>query len=459
LETRPADIRALFNHLRNTDIDRMVVHFHGGLVPEDRGAASAERILRDYYGGTVAHPVFFIWETGPLETLWRNLSDIHDTTLFKRIIALLAKKLAKYTGVQVGARGAGVEPSDADIAAELAKERPFEDLDMAAAPGAKGGALPPEPQLEQQLEVEMEEALSADLKLRDMLQRRDRGAERLSNDLTGRAAPGAKGPISILTLAGALARVVARCLVRWSKGRDHGFYPTLMEEAVRELYLDDFGAWMWGNMKEVAEQMWLPNGSELGLDSHPGRLFLDELAAFQRERPGFLVDLVGHSAGSIAICHLLEANAASNIGVGVRNVIFLAPAVRSDLFHRTLLAEPGRVERLRIFTMQDGREREDVLVKFVYTRSLLYLISGVLEPDEADCPILGMERFLTATAPFDDAYLVEIGNWLKAQGSDRLALSVTEPEAPAGMRSTAIEHGGFTEDEETMRSVCRLIDV
>jgi len=458
LTTSPDDIRALFAHLRTADTDRMVVHFHGGLVAEDRGTQSASRILRDYYGSTTAHPVFFIWETGALETLWRNLGDIHETKLFKRIIALLAKKLAKYAGVPVGARGAGLEPSDADIAAELTKERPFDDLDTAAAAGAKGCALPPPAQLQQQLEAELEESLSADPELRDMLQARDRGAERLPGDLAAPAVSGARGPVSILTLAAALARVVVRCLGRWSRGRDHGFYPTLMEETVRELYLDDFGAWMWGGMKEAARQMWLPNGPDLGLDSHPGRLFLEELADLQRARPGFLVDLVGHSAGSIAICHLLEANAADGIGVRIRNIMLLAPAVRSDLFHKAMLAAPSRFERLRIFTMQDAYERKDTLVKFVYTRSLLYLISGVLEADQADCPILGMERYLTAEPPFDLTELVETANWLKARNADRLALSITDDSAAPDMRSAAVKHGCFTEDDATMRSVCRLID-
>ncbi|WP_058555229.1 alpha/beta hydrolase [Thiohalocapsa sp. ML1] len=457
LGTTPDDIRILFSHLRTADADRMIVHFHGGLVPEERGADSAERILHDYYGTTNAHPVFFIWETGALETLWRNLADIHGTKLFQQILRLLVKKLAKYAGVRVGARGAGLEPADADIEAELHKKRPFEDMDATPAQGAKGGALPPQRQLEQQLEAEMEEALSAEPELRDMLQRRDRGAERLPEDLAERPVPGAKGPISTLTLAAALARIVVRCLKRRHLGRDHGFYPTLIEEAVRELYLDDFGVWMWGNMKDVARQMWLPNGPDLDPDSHPGRLFLEELAALQRERPGFTVDLVGHSAGSIAICHLLEANAADAIGVAIRNLIFLAPAVRSDLFHETLLAAPDRCERLRVLTMDDSHECRDTLVDYVYTRSLLYLISGVLEANEPDCPILGMERFLTAAAPFDDARLVAIAQWLKAPGADRLVLSVTKPEAAPGMRSEAVEHGGFTEDDETMRSVCRLI--
>lgn len=412
----------------------------------------------DIYSGTKAHPVCFIWETGLIGIIQRNLLDIHNTKLFKRLIVLLAKKLAKYLGIEVGAKGAGREPDTAEIEMELAKERPFDNLDAGQRAGAKGGALPPPAQLEQQARGEIEMALSADPELRSMLQRRDQGAELLREGLAAPSAPGAKEPISIITVAAALARVVTRCIGRWTRGRDHGFYPTLMEESVRELYLDDFGAWVWGRMKSSAEQMWLPNGPVLGPDSHPGSLFLEELAELQRQRPGFIVDLVGHSAGSIAIAHLLQANAARSIGVHIRNIMLLAPAVRSDLFHAEVIEPPRCYERLRVFTMRDAYECRDMLVPYVYTRSLLYLISGVLEPNQVDCPILGMERYLTTEPPYGDAVLVETADWLKAPDTERLVLSVTDSTAPPGRRSASESHEAFDDDQATMDSVCRLID-
>jgi len=461
LHTTPEDIRSLMGHLRTAETDRMVVHFHGGLVSEGKGIAGAERLIR-VYGRTRAHPVCFIWETGLIETLRRNLLDIHETKLFKWLIKLLARKVAKYLGVAIGAKGAGLEPDAAEIEAELVKERPFDAIDLTRPAGAKGGAVPAAPQLEQQVQAEMELELSADPELRTLLDERREGGELLRDELAAPMATGAKGPVSIATAAAALARVVVRCIGRWDAGRAHGFYPTLIEETVRELYLDDFGAWAWGNMKDIAEQMWLPNGEELGPDSHPGTLFLDELAKLQQDRPGFIVDLVGHSAGSIAICHLLQANAERGIGVRIRNIALLAPAVRSDLFHAAVLApaleQAPRCERLRVFTMSDDYESKDMLVPYVYTRSLLYLISGVLESDQVDCPLLGMERYLTQAPPYDHERLVAISRWLAAPDTDRLALSVTDADAPQGLRSRSEHHGDFDDDEETMVSVCRMID-
>ena len=454
LQSTPDDILALFADLRAGGTDHLVVHFHGGLISEGEGKNIAERMIA-VYSETKAHPVCFIWETGLAEIIRNNLLDIHDTKLFKRLIVLLAKKLAKYLGVQVGARGAGLEPDTADVEAELAKPRPFDDLDRAQPTGAKGGALPPPAVLEQQARVELEMELAADPELAGMLQRRDQGAERLRD---GPAGTGARGPISLATAAAAMARVLARSLGRWMKGHDHGFYPTLVEEVLRELYLDDFGAWVWSGMKTAAEQMWLPNGAELDADSHPGTLFLEQLAALQRERPGFVVDLVGHSAGSIAIAHLLKANAERGIGAHIRNIMLLAPAARSDLFHAEITSHPERFERLRVFTMSDDYERRDMLVPHVYTRSLLYFIAGVLEPDQVDCPVSGMQRYLSAEPPYDDGMLVDISGWLNEEGKDRLVFSVTGADAPPGHRSESRTHGDFDDDPATRASLCQMID-
>ena len=229
-----------------------------------------------------------------------------------------------------------------------------------------------------------------------------------------------------------------------------------MEELVRELYLDDLGAWVWGGMKQAAAQMWLPNSGPLDADSHPGSLFLEQLAALQRERP-LRVDLVGHSAGSIAICELLRANAERGIGVKIRNIALLAPAVRSDLFHAQIVSHPERFERLRTYTMSDAYECQDSLVPYVYTRSLLYLISGILEPDQVDCPLAGMERYLSGDAPYDTQLLTDISTWICEPDRDRLALAVTSDQAPAGMRTESRKHGDFDEDPTTLDSLRQLI--
>ena len=48
--------------------------------------------------------------------------------------------------------------------------------------------------------------------------------------------------------------------------------------------------------------------------------------------------------------------------------------------------------------MTDELEQADRLIPVIYPHSLLYFVSGVLE-DEADKPLLGMERYLTRRLP------------------------------------------------------------
>ncbi|MEO1161327.1 MAG: hypothetical protein AAFW74_12890, partial [Pseudomonadota bacterium] len=234
-----------------------------------------------------------------------------------------------------------------------------------------------------------------------------------------------------------------------------GLYPTVIEEILREFYLADFGEWIWARMKTVAEQMWLPNEGSLDEDSHPGTYFLKKLAAHQSANPSFSVDFVGHSAGSIAICHMLRsADAAGNLPQ-IRNIVFLAPACLTTLMHEEIISHPDRFADFRMFTMDDEFEQKDRLVPLIYPRSLLYLISGALEM-EVDIPVAGMTRFWTGEEPFDDAHLSETAAWLKEAGKDRNVLSVTDG-GPDGMRSRSDKHGDFDNDPETLASLTHMV--
>ena len=105
--------------------------------------------------------------------------------------------------------------------------------------------------------------------------------------------------------------------------------------------------------------------------------------------------------------------------------------------------------------MMDEVEKKDHLVPFIYTRSLLYFISGVLE-EEVDAPIAGMHRFWAGTKPFDDAYLVDTQNWLKAGGKNRSVLSGTTGDN-AGLESKSVTHGGFDDDDATRKSLTHIV--
>ena len=201
-----------------------------------------------------------------------------------------------------------------------------------------------------------------------------------------------------MTIAKLVVRVVSRTLKRFTAKRDHGVIPTVVEEVMREAYVARVGAWIWSGMKIAAENMWKPNAGPVDQSSHAGTHLLDGLAKLQADEPALTVDLIGHSAGSIAIAHMLEAAAERHPAFHVRNVILLAPAASADVFERGVAANEVLFDAFRMFTMEDVLECKDHLVPGVYPRSLLYLISGIVDGD-ADSAVVGLRRHTSGQAP------------------------------------------------------------
>ncbi len=211
----------------------------------------------------------------------------------------------------------------------------------------------------------------------------------------------------------------------------------------------DFGRWVWDGMKATAQKMWASNHDLSGEALHGGRYFLEKLSEY-RQKHEVLVDLVGHSAGAIVIGNCLKTIADNNLSLPIRNIIFLAPACTIDLLHDEIIAKPERYQHFRMFTMMDRYEMEDRLVPYVYTRSLLYFISGVLE-DEADKPIAGLDHHTQSNAPFAGRWINDISTFLR--NDHHLVLSVTGPNSQQGLQSASKSHPDFDNDPETLESL------
>lgn len=453
LETKPADIDALFTHLRDTNADKLTVHFHGGLIKESAGGAIARKMWELFKDD--AHPVTFVWETGLIETVTRNLESLYGTKLYQKVVKYVIRHAGKRLGGSVGARGPGEPMSMNEIQAELRAVKPFDQYDE----GARGAAeLLDEAEIdaaEAEIEVDIEQDLEADAEVEEALEDEAPQTELLDPALVAEIeADAGRGIISTAVLARKLAAVVLRVLKRFVRKRDHGFYPTVVEETLRELYLADLGAWVWSGMKDAAEKMWDENTGPITQQSHVGAYFLDRLSELQQERP-LTIDLVGHSAGSIAICHMLRTAAARHPDLAIRNILFLAPACTMDLFRENIVTKPERYRNFRMFTMGDDLEKDDQLVPFVYTRSLLYLISGVLEKDE-DHLIAGLELQLRGADPYDTPELDTVSTFLRAPGENRLVLSETKG-AGNGLNSASHKHGDFDDDPDTRASLQSIV--
>lgn len=111
------------------------------------------------------------------------------------------------------------------------------------------------------------------------------------------------------------------------------------------------------------------------------------------------VHVMGHSAGSIILGHLLSAAAARHADEMLRSVHLYAPACTVQFANQHYAPNERLMERLYIDLLSDRVERNDQ-VAAIYRKSLLYLVSNALEGDQRT-PLLGMENV------FDENY----GGW------------------------------------------------
>jgi len=458
-QTGPAQVDALFAGLAQANPDKVVLHFHGGLVNEERGIDIAKK-LTDKYVAAGAHPVTFVWETGLGETLWDNLGEIHSTKLFKRILKFVLKRAAKRLNMDVG-RGAGKALTD-DEAERLIDGTLQISID---AENAARGSMPikteeeaddlcNELRDEMMVEIEAIDGFKAELALAADME----GAGELVPDLRDKTAPpGARGA-RLAKVAMAVAKVAVAVIKRYIKKTDHGLHATTVEELLRAIYVADIGGFVWGSMQRKARLMWRSNEGRSGDERYAGAYFVEGLVRhLEHINPNLQIDLIGHSAGSIVLGRLLETVAERHPNLRFRNIMLMAPAISHKVFRDTYLSNLRLFSGFRMFTMSDANEREDALVDRVrrlYPSSLLYFISGLLE-DSVDEPLLGMQRYLSNLAPYDGPAFDEVRMFLAGDG--RAVYSKTSAGAAEGRRSGAVDHGFFDDDELTVESLLAII--
>jgi hypothetical protein len=471
--------------------ERAVVHVHGGLVTKAKGMDTAIRLDGFYRSGNVL-PAFFVWESGPWETVRNNAKEIFDEKLFQ----ILLKRLLKHAGGKLlqsaGGRDTGVyEPlTDQDAAKAVAIARKAELTENTREPllEIKPAQAPSEltPQEEKLLKNELAKSTefqdAVDSVLLGMDVKPPPGARspssaikpakthlspQICDELRASSEPGARGLFDPASLILHAIKTLARVIMRFSRKRDHGFYTTVVEELLRELYLDAIGGKIWGLMKQDTLDTFVddPSGKLRG-----GSLFLREFAAEIRTRHTAQkslpqLSIVTHSAGSIWACHFMQSIAdmrsAGKLPTDFRiqKLVFLAPACTCRLFAK-VLANHGRTplfDDLRIYALADQLEAGYWEVPPLYPRSLLYLVSGLFE-DEPDQPLLGMQRYQTATEAYDEPHVNEVRTFLTSK-PDRVVWSIEE--RGSGLVSDAHKHGGFDQTTgsfvKTMQAVMYLL--
>ena len=140
---------------------------------------------------------------------------------------------------------------------------------------------------------------------------------------------------------------------------------------------------IWSEMKENAE---LCCGAGRGGDLLVTAL--QKLAATWGQ--ALEIHLVGHSAGSIILGHLLTLATTRGLKQNIASIHLYAPACTVQFATRHYATQTELMERLYLDILSEQNERDDTVVA-IYRKSLLYLVSNALESD-LRTPILGMEN-------------------------------------------------------------------
>lgn len=444
----------------------LVVHFHGGLVSKKSATALAEG-LGPVYRGAGACPFFFVWNSHVHTTLFHSLDEIGAEPAFKRILAKVAQWVAsKLAG--------DVLPDDAKsptLDALEEKDLPASREDLAAYLDLRGRALadaaitPTSLTGIQQLQIQKD--LDADPELRTLsaaiaggipadastidapsrgfggrLSTATRMSPRVLGELAGARAEGDKSTGVLLFLAKHALAITVRVVKRIVDKRDHGVYTTIVEEIVRELYLDNAGQLLWSMIKRDTLDAFADGGG--------GHEFVDAIAA--KWAASRRLVLVGHSTGAIYITHLLAAlRAHAPKFVPPPEVVFLAPAITFDLLADYADDYAALSAKVRNFALRDEIERSYWEVPLLYKGSLLYMVSGIAE-DEVDAPIVGMERH------WSPRYATQAQDAVaKLISPNQRIWSKSDEAASFGLRASAETHGSFDEDAACRESLAEIL--
>jgi len=484
--------QAATDHIFETiqEADRIVLHFHGGLVDAQGGKQIAAR-LDPVYRAAGAQPIFFVWESGLLEVLHHNLSEIAGEDFFKLLLTHVLKvAMGKvYEGAGQGGRGEALAmPKNIAIHVELARrdsgEEPYsnvktpnnvsaltddekaefqaslsDDTDFTETVQAIADAVLPQKQVGRSRGIETRVRLSARTLLSPDV------VEDLASEVRQANQAGARGVLPTAFFIKKAVTVLERVISRFGSKRDHGIYCTIVEELLREFYVANVGVKVWAAMKGETQGTFANGPGVRGGRYVAGKL-LEMIAAGKQPK----VTVVGHSTGAVFINNLLahlqavreSSNNAAIRGFALKHVVFLAPACTIADFSK-YVTEPFQgtsnlFETFRLFTMTDEAEQHDVLVPYVYLRSLLYFISGVLEPgtdgrSTPDVPMVGMKRFY-GDGTFTGADIDAVRTFV--QGPERAVWAPTTG-GGKGLVSDAVSHTAFDDDRATLESISAII--
>ncbi|PYC16225.1 alpha/beta hydrolase [Pseudomonas mosselii] len=466
----------------------LVLHFHGGLVSREYALANIVAPLTPVYQKCGAYPLFFVWESGFREAIWNNKADLLKDPALRELI----KKVSEWVLKQFSSDGQTGFPGGVNAFREaydqwFRDEQQVPPVDQSTVqPDAKDGSvtrgsLP----RQENLAKDINQGLANDPHFKSALAQAY-NAVIPSEDIATKGAAESKvratymvlseaavdemfkpvdgqpqgqfktrGVLTWLNVARFAAKIVIAVIQRFRNRSDHGLYCTIVEEVLRHaVHGDLLGAAVWNQMKNDTQDSFANRDEACGMAVVRAlRTLQDADKQFSR------ITLVGHSTGAIYICNFLDQASKAGLQVPIR-VAFLAPAVTCARFAQAITAHGhDRLKIFRMFAMRDSRECEDQMLKPLYTRSLLYFVSGLLEGNatddgwesEIDMPLVGMERFLRPGRLIASEPVKIVSSFL-SKDPDRVVWSPSLGHV-AGFNSDSRKHGDFDNDPSTLESI------
>jgi hypothetical protein len=450
----------------------VVLHLHGGLVPMESAYEMVNR-LQPLYVENGFFPIFIVWRTGLFDAV-KNAGELVHRPIFERLLIRLLKHfVARYGSIEGKALGPGEEPDDEEVEEELKKR------DQGQIPYRNVHPQPAQEEMSNSEEDDLIQSIQGDSELKAQWALEVKtpasppGGKSLQMDdeireeaLEEDSKPGGKALLSGAVLAEHAVKIAARIVKRYFKHRDHGLHTSIVEEILRELYVDLIGTEIWQFMKQDSADTFQ---SAAAPDERGGWLLMHLLGELVKARhaagePLPAVSIVGHSAGSIYAGNLLSylakqraAGGSSWFGIPFQfeKLVFLAPAATCKMLAPVLSAHAAAplFKAFRMYSLSDEVERGYYEVPVLYPGSLLYIISGLLESEDDakthDMPIVGMQRYARMAHPFVEPEVAQVWTFLRAH-PDQLVWS-GDQRGP-GLNCDSTKHGDFFRTPQTIAS-------
>lgn len=216
--------------------------------------------------------------------------------------------------------------------------------------------------------------------------------------------------------------------------------------------------------RPAAKPIWSQMKQNAAASIEAGRgceLLVNALANLKARLPDVKVHLIGHSAGSIILGHLLDLLPQRNMAIDSCHLYAPACTVRFAVDHYLPAIERGTLDRkrLHLHVLSDANEICDTVGP--YRKSLLYLVSRSLESCHK-MPILGLEQvFEPKNNPkWHDPELETVKAWQKFWQSSGNGLDVVhDRQVSTGSLGKKIQasHGCFDNDATTIETTLRRI--